>query len=280
MARTALVLGGGGITGIGWQIGMLYGLVEAGVDLSSADLVIGTSAGSVVGAQLTSGALPLGQLYERQLAPTSGEIAASLGSATLLRYARHALTSRTPEEYGKRLGALALAARTPAEEERRDVIKGRLISHEWPERQLTVTAVDALSGELRAFTENSGVPVVDAVTASCAVPGVWPAVAIEGRRWIDGGMHSVANVQLAADCERVLVLAPLTVGLGPVATPRTQAERLVERGARVAVLTPSNAARRAFGKNSLDPAGRAPAARAGRAQAARHREQAAEVWHG
>lgn len=280
MARTALVLGGGGITGIGWQTGMLYGLAEAGVDLSSADLVVGTSAGSVVGAQLTSGAVPLRRLYERQLAPASGEISASLGSSTLLRYARHALTSRTPEEYGRRLGALALTARTPPEEERREVIAGRLLSHRWPDRQLTVTAVDALSGELRSFTRDSGVPVVDAVAASCAVPGVWPAVTIGGRRWIDGGMHSVCNVQLAADCERVLVLAPLTVGLGPVATPRAQAERLEERGVRVAVLTPSSAARRAFGRNSLDPARRAPSARAGRAQAALHRQQVVEVWHG
>ena len=70
--RTALVLGGGGITGIAWEIGVLAGLAEAGVDLSGADLVVGTSAGSVVGAQVTCGAA-LETLYERQLEPPTQE---------------------------------------------------------------------------------------------------------------------------------------------------------------------------------------------------------------
>ncbi|MFB7262559.1 patatin-like phospholipase family protein, partial [Streptomyces nojiriensis] len=68
---TALVLGGGGLTGIGWECGMLHGLARAGVDLSTADLVVGTSAGSVVGAQLTSGLLSVQELYERQLGDAS-----------------------------------------------------------------------------------------------------------------------------------------------------------------------------------------------------------------
>ena len=68
--RTALVLGGGGITGIAWEIGVLAGLAEAGVDLTGADLVVGTSAGSVVGAQITSGA-PLEDNRWRACTPAS-----------------------------------------------------------------------------------------------------------------------------------------------------------------------------------------------------------------
>ncbi|MBD0742470.1 patatin-like phospholipase family protein [Streptomyces sp. CBMA152] len=278
MGHTALVLGAGGITGVGWEIGMLYGLAEAGIDVTGAELVVGSSAGSVVAAQITSGRIDLPALYERQLARPDGEIPAHLGPATLFRFARAALTSRTPEEYGRKLGRMALAADTPGEAARRAVIAGRLVSHEWPRRRLRITAVAADSGELRIFDRESGVELVDAVAASCAVPGVWPTVGVEGRRWIDGGVHSPANAQLAAGYDRVVVLAPLAMGGGPLDSPRTQVAKLIAAGARVELLTPDAAARRSFGRNSLEPARRAPAARAGRAQAAAHAAAVAELW--
>ncbi|MFM9371126.1 patatin-like phospholipase family protein [Streptomyces sp. Da 82-17] len=278
MGGTALVLGAGGLTGVGWEIGVLHGLAEAGVDLSDADLVVGSSAGSVVGAQLTSGKLTLPELYERQLADPVGETAGQLGAGLVLKYARAVLASRTPEAYGRKLGALSLAADTGDEAARREVIARRLVSHSWPERRLLVTAVDAVTGELRAFDAESGVPVVDAVAASCAVPGVWPAVTIEGRKWIDGGVHSCANVHLAAGYERVVILAPQPAGGGPLPSPRRQAERLTAQGARVVLVTPDAAARRAFGRRTLDPTRRAPSARAGLAQAAGVVGEVREVW--
>jgi NTE family protein len=280
MTDTALVLGAGGLTGIGWEIGILYGLAEAGVDLSTADMVIGSSAGSVVGAQLTSGKLTLAELYERQLPDPQGEIAARLGPAVLLGFVRGALTSRTPEAYARKLARMRPAAGGQDEAARRAVIAGRLVSHAWPERPLRVTAVDALTGALRVFDRESGVPVVDAVAASCAVPGVWPAVTVEGRKWIDGGVHSCANAQLAAGYERVVVIAPTAAGGGALVSPRRQAAQLAAEGARVEVITPDAAARRAFGRNVLDPVRRAPAARAGRAQAAAHAEAVAALWPG
>ncbi|MFD9790144.1 patatin-like phospholipase family protein [Streptomyces sp. NPDC059070] len=278
MGDTALVLGAGGITGVGWEIGMLYGLAEADVDVTGAELVVGSSAGSVVGAQITSGAIGLPELYERQLARADGEIPARLGPATVLRFARAALTSRTPEEYGRKLGRVATAAGTAEGAARREVIAGRLVSHEWPARRLRITAVAADSGELRIFDRDGGVGLVDAVAASCAVPGVWPAVTAEGVQWIDGGVHSPANAQLAAGYDRVLVLAPLSFGGGPLDSPRTQVAKLTAAGARVELITPDPAARRAFGRNSLEPARRAPAARAGRAQAAAHAAAVKELW--
>lgn len=278
MTDTALVLGAGGLTGVGWEIGVLHGLAEAGVDLTTADLVVGTSAGAVVGAQLTSGLLTLAELYERQLADHRGEIPARLGAGTLFGYARAALSSRSPQVYAIKLGRMAPAAGTPGEAARREVIAHRLVSHVWPQRRLLVTAVAADTGELRTFNGECGVPIVDAVAASCAVPAVWPPVTIEGRKWLDGGVHSCANAHLAAGYARVVVLAPMAVGAGPLVSPRAQAEKLARAGARTMVITPDATAKRAFGRNSLDPAGRAPAARAGRVQADAHAEAVAEVW--
>ncbi|RBY87000.1 patatin-like phospholipase family protein [Blastococcus sp. TF02A-26] len=277
----ALVLGGGGITGIAWEIGLLAGLAEAGVDLTGADLVVGTSAGSVVGAQVTSGAT-LEELYARQLESPASERVAQLSRAALARYAWAMLRSRgRDEEFRRRVGALARAAAdaglTPAEQERLDVIGSRLVSSSWPDRRFVVTAVDAESGEFRALDRDSGVPLVHAVAASCAVPGVYPPVTIEGRRYIDGGMRSAANADLAEGHERVVVLAPIARGVGPLASVDAQVTGMV---ARVSVVSPDQASRRAIGRNVLDPAARRPSAEAGRAQAAAVAQQVRDTWLG
>ncbi|MER5873288.1 patatin-like phospholipase family protein [Streptomyces sp. NPDC002044] len=277
---TALVLGGGGLTGVGWECGILYGLARAGVDLTTADLVIGTSAGSVVGAQLTSGLLTPRELYERQLGDPRGELPARLGAGLIARYALAMARSRDVKGYRRRVGALALAADTGTEAERRTVLAARLVSHEWPERRLVVTAVDAQSGELRAFDRDGGGGLLDAVSASCAVPGVWPPVTVGGRRFIDGGIRSATNADLAAGYARVVVLAPMAMGAGLIPSPAAQADRLRAAGARVLLITPSAAARKVFGRNVLDPARRDPAARAGLDQAAGHVAGARAVWSG
>nr|WSY56567.1 patatin-like phospholipase family protein [Streptomyces sp. NBC_00886] len=276
MAGKALVLGGGGSSGIGWMAGVLYGLGEAGVDLGDADVVIGTSAGSSVGAQLLASTLK--GVYERQLAAPEGEIPGRLGTGLILRYALAALTSRSPEAYGRKIGRMARAARTPDAAARRAAIETRLVSPEWPDRALRITAVDTETGELRVFEKDSGPSLGDAVAASCAVPGVWPPVTVEGRRWMDGGIHSLANAQLAEGYDRVVVLAPMVTGGGALVSPADQARRLVEQGARAVVVAPSPEAKQAFGRNPLDPSVRAAAARAGREQAVAHVVEVAEVW--
>ena len=279
--RTALVLGGGGITGIAWEIGVLAGLAEAGVDLGGADLVVGTSAGSVVGAQLTSGA-DLEALFARQLEPPTGERAARMTRAALARYGWAVLRSRGDDvAFRRRVGALALAAEqaglTPTEQERLDVIGSRLVSRAWPDRDLRITTVDVQTGEFRVLDRTSGVPLLQAVAASCAVPGVYPPVTIDGRRYVDGGMRSAANADLAEGCDRVVVLAPIPRGIGPLASVDAQVTGMV---ARVAVVSPDEASRRAIGRNVLDPAARAGSARAGRAQAADVAAQVSEAWQG
>jgi len=280
--RTALVLGGGGITGIAWEIGVLAGLADAGIDLSTADLVVGTSAGSVVGAQLCSGA-DLEQLYAGQLEPPSGaEQVARLGRGTLARYGLAMLLSRRDDAaFRRRIGALARKAadtgRTPPEADRRAAIASRLPDPEWSDRPLVITAVDAGSGEFTRFTRRSGVELVAAVGASCAVPGVYPPVTIDGSRYMDGGMRSPANADLAAACDRIVVIAPLPRGVGPMTSVDAQVTGLVSR---VVVVSPDSASLTAIGKNVLDPAAREPAARAGRAQAASVADRVREVWHG
>ena len=279
--RTALVLGGGGITGIAWEIGVLAGLAEAGTDLSAADLVVGTSAGSVVGAQVACG-VGIEEMYGRQLAPATGEEAARLNRATIAQFGWAMLRSRGRDvDFRRRIGTLALAAEkaglTPSEQERLDVIGARLGGKEWPERALTITAVDAETGEFTPFDRTSGVPLLHAVAASCAVPGVYPPVTIDGRRYVDGGMRSAANADLAQGYDRVVVLAPIPRGFGPMASVDAQVTGMV---ARVAVVSPDQGSRTAIGRNVLDPAARAPSVRAGRAQAATAVARVSEVWNG
>jgi NTE family protein len=274
--ETALVLGGGGVTGIAWEWGMLAGLAEAGVDLGTADLVIGTSAGSVVGAQVAS-SIPAKDRYEAQLTASGGELTAKLGGLVQAQLAWAVLRSRIPQRARARIGRLALAAKTVPEAERKAIIEARLPVHTWPERKLLITAVDALSGEFVTFDKDGDVSLVDAVAASCAVPGVWPAVTINGRRYIDGGVRSAANADLAAGYGRVVVLAPITSGFGALPSVGRQVAKLTEE-ARVIMISPDKAARQAIGRNMLDPARRATAARAGHTQAEAVAESVAAIW--
>lgn len=274
MTERALVLGAGGVTGVAWEIGILAGLAEAGVDLSAADLLIGSSAGSVVSAMVTSG-VDLEELYAGQLAPSTSEVTARLGIANILRWAWANYGSRDAQRARARIGALARRATTMPEAERRRFIEQRLPTHDWPHQRLLVTAVDATSGEFVAFDRDSGVSLVDAIGASCAVPGVWPPVTIDGRRYIDGGVRSPGNLDLAAGCDRVVAITPITRGFRAAGGVARQAAQLA---APVAVVAPDRAARQAIGRNVLNPARRAAAARAGRAQAHRAAQTVAKVW--
>jgi NTE family protein len=268
----ALVLGGGGVAGVAWMTGLLAGLADVGKDVTDADLVVGTSAGSVIAAQLGSG-LSLDELYARQVEPSlqAKEIPVELDMES---YAMSlmALFDGAPsqEEIQRRIGKFALAADTPAEAVRREAVASRLPSFDWPSRRIVLIAVDTETGEARAFDNDSGVDLVDAVAASCAVPGVWPPVTIEGRRYMDGGIRSADNVDYAAGAKRLVVLLPLgSQALWPTAKPFD--EVVDGLGAEsVTVIAPDEQSAAAIGPNPLDPATRAPAAAAGRAQGRTH----------
>ena len=275
MTRTALVLGGGGITGVAWELGILKGLADAGVDLSGADLVIGTSAGSVVGAQLTSGR-PIEDLYATQLEPPDHEIGAKLSRFTLLRMVPPMLLPGSGRKKRARIGAMSMKAHPPGGAKRIDVIRSRIGVDAWPDRELKVTAINAETGEFVVFDKGSGVDLVHAVAASCAVPLVWPAVTIGGKHYIDGGMRSVANVDLAKGADRVVVIAPLSQSFSKATSIGAQLER-TGAGA-TAVVTPDAQALADIGKNVLDPAKRADAARSGLRQAAEVVDTVRGAW--
>jgi NTE family protein len=268
----ALVLGGGGLAGIAWEIGVLHALAEKGFDPRDAGLVVGTSAGATVAAQLASG-LPIEDLFARQADPArqTAELAPQISpeDMTALWTSLTATADAGPEERGRTVGALALAARTVPEAARREVIVGRLPGHEWPEWRLVITAVDAGTGRLRVFDGADGVGLVDAVTASCAVPGVWPPVTIDGARYIDGGVRTSTNADLAGGFERVLILAPM----GEADTALEDQVTALREGSSVEVILPDDDTQVAFGLNPLDPAVRTPCALAGYAQGKR-----SEVW--
>jgi NTE family protein len=266
----ALVLGGGGVGGIAWMTGLLAGLEDAGWDVSAADLLVGTSAGSTVAAQLDSG-LTLNELCARQTEPElqGFELPANMDLASYATELASVLEgTRTAQEARVAVGRWALAAATVTEAARMAVIESRLPSRDWPERALRIVAVDAESGEPRVFDKASGVGLLDAVAASCAVPGVWPPVTIEGRRYIDGGARSGANVDLARGASRVLVVVPLgAVEIFPAEVSLEDAVgELLGNGAEVAMVAPDRASAEAIGANPLDPSTRRPAALAGRAQ--------------
>jgi NTE family protein len=167
--------------------------------VTSADVVIGTSAGANVAAQIGSG-LSLTELFARQVDPAlqSRELIAAVDwerfAADIESYTAGAST-QAEQMIG--LGRFVLDAGTVPEPERIAVIESRLPSRDWPVTPTKLTAVDCVSGELTVFDAASGVSLVEAVAASSAVPGIWPPVTIEGRRYMDGGMRSADNADLA-----------------------------------------------------------------------------------
>jgi NTE family protein len=264
MKRRAVVLGGGGVTGIAWELGILHGLEEGGVDLTTADLVVGTSAGSIVGAQVCSGA-KLAELYEAQLAPATRESSARISTWTIARVLPSLLLPGSSESKRARIGRKAMKVHPDGGARRVEVIRSTVPWEEWPERDLRVTAVEAESGAFTVFDRHSGVDLVHAVASSCAVPMVWPPVAVDGHHYIDGGVRSTANVDVAKGYHSVVVLAPLPRSLSRGASVEAQLARTGAEHSTVVV--PDARARADIGKNVLDPARRADAARAGRRQA-------------
>lgn len=277
-----LVLGGGGIAGLGWFAGLLCGLHEHGVDLRDADRIIGTSAGSATAAQLRS-SQSIETLFARQTDPAliADEPPPSMEALVEL-LATYPARMAIPDQAERMaaMGELALSAKAVTSEARRAMIERRLSEHEWPEKPLTITAVDIDSGALVCFDRASGVGLVDAVTASCAVPGVWPVVAIEGSQYMDGGVYSSDNAHLALGSERVIIVSPLGEGAQypPGYRLADQAALLQANGSSVMVVCPDPASRAAMGSNPLDPAVRAPSALAGRTQGRSLAAQVAEFW--
>jgi NTE family protein len=278
----ALVLGGGGVAGIAWELGILIGLHVAGVDVRGADVIIGTSAGSVVGAQIASGT-DLENLFASQLTPVeqSKERMVAFDLAQMMEAFSQAVAGAGPDSKAirARIGAYALAVPTISEAERRVIIEARLPVHTWPKPRLLIVAVDTETGEEYIMDRESGVSLVDAVAASCAVPGIWPPVSIAGRRYMDGGVRSGTNADLARGYDRIVILNPLGANANSFgAGTASEAAALEQEGSQVLVIAADAASATAIGLNPLDPATRQPSALAGRTQGHELAASVAALW--
>lgn len=293
MSERALVLGGGGATGNAWLIGVIAGLFDAGLDVTDADLIVGTSAGSTAAAQITaasptklfadigSGAPP------QRSAPVNAERKhARVGPPPndLDRTSRIIIAAADPADMRRKLGAAALemhaSSDASAQAQRRAAVAARLPSQEWPDRLMLITAVDAHTGEPVVFDRHCGVDLVDAVAASTAGGFAYD---IGDKRYIDGGYRADVNADLAAGYARVLIVAPLGErtrkqlqwGLHLTA----QAAELRAGGSKVETIFPDSSSLEAMGSDLMDVSRRVPSARTGYDQGRARAEQLKEFWH-
>jgi len=265
----ALVLGGGGVVGLAWEAGIVAGLLDEGVDLREADAIVGTSAGSLMGTRLAAG-----QDVRQAEHRTSVAVPMPEGGPDLdvLRdvFARWSTAARVDREFLLDIGALAGRARTAGEADWVAATGGSVGVASWPGDQLRVIAVDIDNAALVAFSRSSGAELARAIAASCAIPGMFPPITINGRRYMDGGVRSgtSADVLLPDRPCAVVVIAPIvtgTAGFGALAERCLDAEvtALEAAGCRVTRILPLAEEKQAFGNNLMDPSAAAAARAAG-----------------
>jgi NTE family protein len=286
MARIGLVLGAGGILGHAFHAGVLAALAEAtGWDPRDAEVVVGTSAGSVVGSLLRAG-LSAEDHYARFIGGTISDDGARLfeqlgppqpvppfsGFGWPFMASPETWLSAVRRPWATRPGVL-LAATLPAGRIPTDNIAvglRRVYGTGWAARPLWICAVQLGSGERVVFGRDGvrAVGLPDAVRASCAIPAYFEPVTIDGARYVDGGAWSPTNLDVLAglDLDLVVVSSPMSmvpgalrVGLdvGPrmLCHWRLLQERLRVRlrGTRVVVFEPGRQVRAAMGLDAMNP---------------------------
>jgi NTE family protein len=256
--------------------GLVSGLRREKVDLAEADLIVGTSAGAIVGAMLATGQdldlldAPARPADQGGSAPKADpgrltEVFTVLGDASL-----------EPADARRRVGRLALAAETITEQAHIAGMSTLISAREWPDGELLITAVDIETGELKVWDRAGGAPLPTAVASSCAMPGIFPPITINGRQYMDGGIVSGTNADVATGADVLVVVEPLAHLF-----PREPLEReLAATGAgTVITINPDQAALDAFGPALHDWAAWQPACQAGIRQAATTAERVRAAWH-
>lgn len=284
MTNGALVLAGGGLAGIAWETGVLLGIQDVEPDAAASIIgalttLIGTSAGSNVAAHI-SAATPLEELFKRQLDETHSEVYVEVDFESFMATMAAAMSEATSsDDARRRIGAIAKGATTVDRTVRRGVIEARLNGIAWSDRDLRITSVDADTGVPIVFDRLSGISLVDAVEASSAVPGIWPVVPLAGSDYIDGGVRTMANADLAVGFDPVLVLIPQTERT-PNGYSIDPAELESLAPARVHTIYADAPSVAAMGTNPLDPGVRGRSALAGRDRGRSVAAQVADFWLG
>jgi NTE family protein len=257
----ALVLGGGGSTGVAWLVGMMSGLAEGGVDIRRADSVIGTSAGSIVGARVAAGQAS-DDMAADVIARSDGKVenaamaALDLDGLLAIMAEWEAMSDNTPASCA-RIGKLAQETSTMSLHDFLQLTASE-VAAEWPPRPFTAVAVEANTGELAAFSRESGLSLHHAIASSICVPGIFPPVVVGDAVYVDGGVRSGTSADLAVGFDDVLVLAPIgsrSDGMDPMAARAAVAEceQLRDAGATVTLTFPDDQSNDVIGLNRMDP---------------------------
>jgi NTE family protein len=266
-----LALGGGGVVGVAWEVGVIAGLAGAlGWDPAGARALVGTSAGSLVGAQLLQGR-SVDELVDGQRGGAGGDVPvrpeldlAALGEI----FGTWTSTDEMTPEVARTIGRRALSAGTVPEDEYVSGFGPMLAGGDWPAGDLRVTGVSVATGERAVWTAASGVPLTRAVAASCSVPGMFPPVHVGGEAFVDGGVWSGSNADalLGSGVEAAVFIGPLVgeTGLGRVSTLALERERRRLAAAGVTLLDVVPGERfAAFGQDLMNPAHRSAAVEVG-----------------
>ena len=209
----ALVLSGGGPVGRAWEWGLAAGCLQAGLDWREAGRIIGTSAGAMVGARLGLGHDPTQSRPVIDTAAAPPGTGAAFSQLALLL--AKAVKSARPQAVWQQIGQLALTA--PVMDEATSLARpgfASLIGQPFP-ATLWTTAVGTLDGRLQVWTSAAGVCLQHAVASSAALPGVWPPIGIGAQRYMDGGVRSMLNADLATGCRAVIVVSCFDLSTGP-----------------------------------------------------------------
>ncbi len=222
MKKIGLMLGGGGVVGIAWEIGVAAGLQEAaGFDPGAMDVIVGSSAGSAAGALLTLGK-PMDELVAQQRRTPSSRAGRpgpseaggrQIGTRVVPTEIMRLLISRegSVEERARAIGPLALAAPVAMTDNAFVASFERMFgTDEWPEQDLRITTADCESGASVLLSKEDGIALTRAVACSCAIPGYFPPISANGRRYMDGprGGFSAELVE-EKGLDAVLFIGPL-----------------------------------------------------------------------
>lgn len=292
--QRAIILGGGGPVGEAWESGVIAGLKESGIDLSRADLIIGTSAGAIVGARLAS-RMPPSDFINAALAWPEGPPPRQQGDQTsssptpdlsfLVGKLQEMNTVKgSQQSIRAEIGQWAQTRPSVVSESQFVAsYKRRFPEKQWPSRAYECTSVETEDGSLHVWNGSSGVPLAVAVASSCALPGLFAPVTIDGHRYMDGGVRSVTSADLASGCKTALVLAP-TIGpvdaimWNSVSPLNRELQTLRGGGCIVELIVPDSASLKAFGATLGADNHRAPAFNAGRVEGRNKAGEIAKVW--